>query len=241
MSQSHPSLRIRPRPQRGLFDHRRLMYGQSALGAPLFYFPADIRNEKTGLVIAGTHGDEVAAVVALSCALRTLEPGQLCHHVILAANPDGCQLGTRSNARGVDLNRNFKTGNWKSDGTVYRWNSAADERDVFLSTGSSAGSEPETRALCQLIQQLAPRWVTTIHEPLACIEDPLQSPLGHWLAEQLDLPLVSDVGYQTPGSFGTWCKENTFPCITVEFPPISADTASEDYLSALMGLLIYPD
>lgn len=240
MTQSHQtpaSATLRPRTQRGLFRTQRLQYGQSALGAPLFYFPADICDENTGIVMAGTHGDEVAAVVTLSCALRSLEAGQLRHHVILAVNPDGCQLGTRSNARGVDLNRNFATINWKPDGTVYRWNSAAEERDVYLSTGTRAGSEPETQALCRLVTELEPAWMISIHEPLACVEDPLQSPLGQWLAERFELPLVTELGYQTPGSFGTWCAEHQYPCITLEYPPISADVASEEYLAVMTDLL----
>jgi protein MpaA len=60
------------------------------------------------LIIAGTHGDENSSIVTLSCALRTLTPSLRRHHVILAVNPDGCQLGLRANARGVDLNRNFR-------------------------------------------------------------------------------------------------------------------------------------
>lgn len=238
----------RPRTERGQFSHPRLQYGQSELGAPLLYFPAQATAQDTaqatkgarpGMVIAGTHGDEVAAVVALSCALRTLPPERLRHHVILAVNPDGCQLGLRANANGVDLNRNFPTSNWNGDGNVYRWNSAAEERDVRLSTGSVGGSETETRALCDLIEKLQPPWVVSIHEPLACIEDADSSPLGQWLAEQLQLPLVTELGYATPGSFGTWCAERDLPCITVEFPPISADAASEDYLQALFELLIW--
>ncbi|MBB5209989.1 murein tripeptide amidase MpaA [Microbulbifer hydrolyticus] len=230
---------LRPRSERGLFHAHRLQYGQSVMGAPLLYFPADVQDEHTGIVMAGTHGDEVAAVVTLSCALRSLQAGQLRHHVILAVNPDGCQLGTRSNAHGVDLNRNFPTINWKAGGTVYRWNSAAESRDVHLSTGDRAGSEPETQALCRLVKELEPAWMVSIHEPLACVEDPIQSPLGHWLAERMELPLVSDLGYQTPGSFGTWCAEQQHPCITLEYPPISADVASEQYLEVTTQLLRY--
>lgn len=235
-------INLRPRTERGKFNHPQQVYGQSYLGAPLLYFPAQVAADETdrpGMVMAGTHGDEVAAVVALSCALRSIPPDALRHHVILAVNPDGCQLGQRCNARGVDLNRNFATSNWQQEDTVYRWNSAAEERDVLLSTGSSGGSEAETRALCELIARLQPGWIVTIHEPLACIEDPATSELGQWLAEALALPLVSDVGYLTPGSFGTWCAEQDWPCITVEFPPISADAASEDYLEALIRLLTH--
>ncbi|MBB3060293.1 murein tripeptide amidase MpaA [Microbulbifer rhizosphaerae] len=227
---------LRPRTERGHFCHPRLQYGRSELGAPLLYFPAQSGNPH-GMVMAGTHGDEVAAVVALSCALRALPSGQLRHHVILAVNPDGCQLGLRANARGVDLNRNFATGNWQGMESVYRWNSVAEERDVRLSTGSEAGSEAETQALCQLIDQLQPAWIVTIHEPLACVEDPEGSALGQWLASRMQLPLVENVGYPTPGSFSNWCDERKLPCITLEFPPVSADAASEDYLDVLVQLL----
>jgi protein MpaA len=136
--------------------------------------------------------------VTLSCALRTLKPELRRHHVVLAVNPDGCQLGLRANARGVDLNRNFPAANWKEGETVYRWNSAAEQRDVVLLTGEKPGSEPETQALCQLIHQIHPAWVVSFHDPLACIEDPGHSELGQWLADAFALPLVGSVGYETP-------------------------------------------
>ncbi|WP_145578622.1 murein tripeptide amidase MpaA [Yersinia alsatica] len=232
---------LRPRTARGNLITPGQHYGTSLLGAPLLYFPALNPSVDTGLIIAGTHGDESAAIVALSCALRSISPLQQRHHVVLAVNPDGCQLGLRANANGVDLNRNFPAKNWQAGDTVYRWNSVADARDVVLSTGEYAGSEPETQALCTLITQLSPSWVVSFHEPLACIEDPDSSELGARLADNFELPLVTSVGYATPGSFGSWCAERNLPCITAELPPISADAASECYLAALIDLLTLKD
>ncbi|AHM74096.2 murein tripeptide amidase MpaA [Yersinia hibernica] len=231
----------RPRCARGNLLTLGQQYGTSLLGAPLLYFPAANPSPRTGLIIAGTHGDESAAIVALSCALRTITPEQQRHHVILAVNPDGCQLGLRANANGVDLNRNFPAKNWQAGETVYRWNSAAQARDVVLSTGEYAGSEPETQALCILMTQLSPHWVVSLHEPLACIEDPGSSALGERLAANFALPLTTSVGYATPGSFGSWCADINLPCITAELPPISADAASECYLAAMIDLLTLAD
>ena len=64
--------------------------------------------------------------------------------------------------------------------------------------------------------------------------------LAQYLAgtrQAFDLPLVTSVGYETPGSFGSWCADLSLPCITAEFPPISSDEASEKYLNAMMELL----
>ncbi|WP_027711823.1 murein tripeptide amidase MpaA [Dickeya chrysanthemi] len=227
----------RPRTERGFFVSPGQEYGRSRLGAPLLWFPAERAGKHSGLILAGTHGDETASVVALSCALRTLAPGKRTHHVVLAVNPDGCQLGLRANAYGVDINRNFPAANWQPADTVYRWSEDTPVRDVRLSTGDAPGSEPETQALCRLIEQLSPPWVVSLHEPLACIDDPLHCELGAWLAEELTLPLVDNVGYPTPGSFGSWCAERQLPCITVELPAIAADSANQRYLPALTRLL----
>ena len=228
---------LHPRQARGQLHAHREVYGQSVLGAPLLWFPASQADADSGLILAGTHGDETAAIATLSGALRTLPDALRRHHVVLAVNPDGCQLGLRGNARGVDLNRNFPAANWQPGRTVYRWNSAADERDVAISTGDRPASEPETHALCALIHQLKPAWVVTFHEPLACIDDPQHSALGQWLAEQTGMPLVGSVGYDTPGSFGSWCADIGLLCITAELPPISVDEASECWLQPMINLL----
>ena len=228
----------RPRPQRGDFPPGTRQYGSSGLGAPLLWFPAPQADSRSGLIIAGTHGDENSSIVTLSCALRTLKPELRRHHVVLTVNPDGCQLGLRANARGVDLNRNFPAANWKQGETVYRWNSAAAERDVVLLTGEQPGSERETEALCQFIHQIHPAWVVSFPRSAGLHRRSGPQPAGSpgWPTPSA-LPLVGSVGYDTPGSFGSWCADIGLPCITAEFPPISADEATERYLPAMTDLL----
>ncbi len=226
-----------PRTERAAFLVTPLTYGKSALGAPLLYFPAQVKSNTRGLILAGTHGDETASIAGLSCALRSLPANSLRHDVVLSVNPDGNQLGTRANANQVDLNRAFPTQNWTEHGTVYRWSSHTPVRDVKVKTGRADRLEPEVAALINLIETRKPQFVVSFHEPLAIVDDPLHSELAKWLASQFNLPLVEDVDYETPGSFGTWCGERRLPCITLELPPVSADLTIEQYLPALIALL----
>ncbi|MCR9243901.1 MAG: murein tripeptide amidase MpaA [bacterium] len=208
-------MRSRPRQERGTFVAEPSTYGTSRLGAPLQVWRPT--GPCAALVFAGIHGDEGETTAVLSWAMRQLaEPPPRCA-VVLAANPDGLCRGTRANAVGVDLNRNFPTTNWTAEPVVHRVMSD-EPRDIELSTGASAGSEPEVQALVRLIEELRPSdAVVAVHAPLACVEDPTGSPLGKWLAERSNLPLVDDIGYATPGSFGSWAAENDYHEITYEF------------------------
>lgn len=60
-----------PRPLRGRLSAVRQQYGSSALGAPLLWFPAPAADAESGLIIAGTHGDENAGLqpYQVRCAL----------------------------------------------------------------------------------------------------------------------------------------------------------------------------
>jgi len=230
--------RLRPRHQRGHLAIAPVPFGRSVLGTSLEYWP------HTGsscdlLLLAGQHGEEPDCTVILSRALRALiEPARNVA-TVLALNPDGLQRGTRGNANGVDLNRNFPTQNWSADTTSYRWNHDAEPPNdrIHLSTGDAPGSEPETQALIGLVNKLSPKRIITLHGPLACIDDPAESPLGHWLSEQTGMPLVTDIGYPTPGSFGTWCAEQSIPVITWEFPHEPIEKLTRDYLPILEMLL----
>ena len=230
---------LRPRHQRGPLTLEPQTFGRSVLDTALEYWPP-IGNSCDLLLLAGQHGEEPDCTVILSRALRALTQPAENVATVLALNPDGLIRGTRGNANGVDLNRNFPTTNWSSDPTSYRWNHGAEPPDdrIFLSTGSAPACQPETQALIGLVKKLRPKQIVTLHGPLACIDDPDQSPLGKWLAEQTKMPLVTEIGYPTPGSFGTWCCEQNIPIITWEFPHQPIEKLTLDYLPILEELLL---
>ncbi len=228
------SMSLRPRQDRGAHVLEPDTYGRSVLGHPLeVWRPSGACRL---LVFAAIHGNEGETTSALSLALRHLSvPSPHCA-VVLAANPDGLLRGTRGNARGVELNRNFPTSDWRP-GSVSHRETLEDPRDAALSPGASPGSEPEVQALMALVQDLAPEAVIALHAPLACIDDAHGSALGRWLAERTGLPLVADVGYPTPGSFGTWGGEQGISVVTYEFPLITPDDAVRRHVPVLVELL----
>lgn len=223
------------RSDRGRILHPVKRIGTSRLGSPIeMVLPAD--ENPSLLVIAGQHGDEPETVSLLSSAIRCVPEGSLKAAVILAVNPDGILRGTRGNAAGVDLNRNFPVPNWGEGEILYRWTSK-DPRDVRLSPGETPGSEPETAALLAVVEELRPQYVLSIHAPLACVDCPFASPLAVWLAERTGLELVPDVGYPTPGSFGTWARPRTVRVVTWELPHLALEELRLKYDDVLVQLL----
>lgn len=225
---------FRSRPEWGTIPWKPGTYGQSVRGIPLEVWRPRERCRR--LIFAGIHGEEPETTYALSRALRQLAEPPEHAAVVLAANPDGLTRGTRGNARGVDLNRNFPSNDWQPRPVTHR-STLEDPSDVLLSPGEHAGSEPETQALLALIADLQPEAVIALHAPLACIDDAHGSPLGQWLAQRTGMPLVRDVGYPTPGSFGSWGMDHGVPVITYEFPLAATEVLMRDHVPVLVELL----
>ena len=223
------------RRDRGVIRHRSTEYGKSVDGVPLHVYLPD--RERVELVIlAAIHGDESETTVAVSEALRCLPPGPLQAAVILCGNPDGLLRGTRGNARGIDLNRNFPTSNWSADPVFYK-SRANDARDIALSPGSRPASEPETQALLALLDELQPRAVVSLHSALACVDDSGSSHLGRQLADRCALPFLTEIGYPTPGSMGTWAGERGLNLVTLELEDASLYTLKDRHVPILLDLM----
>ena len=103
------------------------------------------------LVVGCIHGDECAGHSIVSALSRERPPRGVQLWLVPEMNPDGTAAGTRQNADGVDLNRNFP----------FRWRPLA---SPTYYAGPRPLSEPETRAAVRLIRRLKPAVTIWYHQ-----------------------------------------------------------------------------
>jgi hypothetical protein len=195
--------------------------GASHRGQPFLYrdyLPGSARRTPFRvLLLAGIHGDELTSVSIAFQWMKKLETERLqpFHwRVIPCANPDGLlsEPSQRTNARGVDLNRNFRTADWDADAIAY-WKRVT-RSDARRYPGTAALSEPETRWLTEQIRHFRPDAIVSIHAPFGVLDydGPLDPPqrFGYLRLQPLGI---------YPGSLGNYAGTNlVLPTITLELP-----------------------
>jgi protein MpaA len=187
---------------------QRLEIGRSVQGRPIIAFESGLRDAPlTVLVVGAIHGDERAGMRIARHLIQAMPIKRVRLIAIPTINPDGVAAGTRGNAHGVDLNRNFP----------YRWRP--------LGGGEYSGpgplSEPESRAAQSLILREKPDVTIWFHQPFGLIDKPEGNPFtAHRFAELVGLPLVRLRG-PYPGSASRWqnhrFKDTT--AFVAELPP----------------------
>ncbi|MBR1943350.1 DUF2817 domain-containing protein [bacterium] len=161
-------------------------------------------NHKPILVIGVFHGDEPQGNFLINEYLKVNQNSEMLF--IPCLNPDGMKLNQRQNANGIDLNRNFPTKNWEKveDKTFYG--------------GEMPNSEFETQFMVEVIEEYKPKFILSLHAPFCTVNfdgDALE--YAEKISEIIDYPVQADMGYPTPGSFGTYCGiERNIPIITLE-------------------------
>ncbi len=161
-------------------------------------------NHKPILVIGVFHGDEPQGDFLIREYIKINNNSEMLF--IPCLNPDGMKLKTRQNANGVDLNRNFPTKNWErvEDKTFYG--------------GEAPNSEIETKFTAEIIEEYKPQLILSLHAPFRTVNfdgDALK--YAEKISEIINYPVQEDIGYPTPGSFGTYCGvERNIPTITLE-------------------------
>ena len=161
---------------------------------------------KTVVLLAAMHGNEAAPSQILRALVKGLPVIGLDLWVVPTYNPDGVAAGTRKNAHGVDLNRNFP----------YEWV----DLDGSYESGPKPASEPETKAVMAFLDRVDPAAILSFHQPLTGVDTDTKNPrLARRVARKLRLPTTTlDCGGVCHGTMTGWFNNShRGAALTVEY------------------------
>ncbi|HEY4997090.1 MAG TPA: DUF2817 domain-containing protein [Solirubrobacteraceae bacterium] len=131
---------------------RTVLLGHSVRGRAIVAQVIGAQSAPRKILIVGCiHGNECAGQAILTALARDPAPAGVQLWLIGELNPDGTALGSRQNAHGVDLNRNFP----------FRWQPIS---DPTYYAGRHPASEPETQIAMRLIRRLRPAVSVWYHQ-----------------------------------------------------------------------------
>ena len=131
----------------------RVVIGESVDGRPIVARQVGDPQAPVQLVVIGQlHGNEPGGRKVVDRLAQADVPAGVGMWLIRTVNPDGARAGTRTNARGVDLNRNFPQ-DWRRQA-----------RGTSMWSGPRAASEPETRAVARFLREVRPTAVLGYHQ-----------------------------------------------------------------------------
>ena len=216
----------------------RLVIGRSVQGRVIDVYCAG-DGPHLVLLVGGMHtGIERNTVILARRIMDEMERGQLSIPVVVrlcvlpVLNPDGLVHDQRTNANGVDLNRNWPAADWQPE--------AFHPASGPVSAGTRPTSEPETQALADFVRDAAPDVVVVWHSYAALVDGngvPLARRLGRAYAEGAALDYVEHWDpYPITGQFIDAMEEIGVAALDVELR-WSDDSNSEAHVDGLNALL----
>jgi hypothetical protein len=195
------------------------------------------------LVVGGIHGDEMSSIALVLhwIKLASQPPADIKMPVhwrfVPTLNPDGlfARPPRRTNANGVDLNRNFPTPNWARDARTY-WEGRT-RKDPRRWPGKNPLSEPESRFMVAQMDSFKPNLIVSVHAPYGVLDfdGPSVPPskLGRLYLDQVGI---------FPGSLGNYAGVHKgVPVVTIELPQAARTPQEAEIRQMWLDLMRWTD
>lgn len=200
----------------------------------------------TGAIHGGSESNTATLVYGLLERFERLSgslPADLSLYIVPVINPDGVRNGTRYNANGVDLNRNWDSGDWQPD-------SFDASGRVVGGGGSAPFSEPETAALSAWLLELRAQSSSRV---IVVFYHSQYPPSGLVLpgsaGAAITQPFANALGYAYSGVYSeypitgeaiAWCGTQQIGCFDVELPSHAQPTEAEieRHAQAILSVLL---
>lgn len=185
------------------------------------------------IIFCGVHGDEITPIKFCFDIMKDLmeNPGLIGDNLVVIApvvSPDSFfkKYPTRTNGRGVDVNRNFPTKDWYANAQQI-WKKRY-RKNKRRNPGPKPMSEQETIFQVNLIKRYKPDKIISVHAPLTLIDydGPTHKHGKETGGQQLLIQMSDKAGkYKMndypffTGSLGNWAgNERNIPTYTLELP-----------------------